>query len=189
MIKYYLPFHVNNFDNLRKMYAEKYSYLTERTDLDTEVANWRPENFPGLYEAVTESLKGSGTFVIRCRFFITPPRFNLPPHVDGFAIDHLNYWALNVPIICTDSNHWQRWFEYNDELERMTNNTYKFSLRAKNPHKLQLKDNLVLTSPHFVNVGVFHDVCNLSDQYRIILSIRFAEKGLYEYVTSMTSEL
>lgn len=189
MIKYYLPFRVDGFDEMRKLYASKYEYLTATTQLGTQVIEWTSNNFPGLYDVVMDSIKGLDTFVIRSRFFITPPRSSLPPHVDGFYIDPKNYWALNIPIIVSDTNHWQRWFEYDDELFRLANNMYKFSLCARNPQNLRLKDKLVLTSPHFVNVGVFHDVFNNTDQHRIILSIRFAEKGLYQYVTTTSSKL
>lgn len=170
----YFPLTLSNLEVIQQELYSKYSHLATGDKLQTLKIDWTPENFLSLYAPIQELVTRYGTSVRAARFFYTPNGVELEPHVDGKDItDH--YWALNVPVKVESENHYQEWFDYTGEMRFDSNQVYTDSIKPKEPEKLVLIDKLLLTTPHFVKVGIFHKVINNSGHGRFILSIRFTD--------------
>jgi hypothetical protein len=129
------------------------------------------------------------------RIFAIEPRSVGIIHKDG--IDTL--CAFNIPIVNTD-NSTMDWFdpsEYSELLVNVSNNNNKINnLRVTKEQLLINKE--VETTPYFskiiefpslVNVNEFHRINNRnSDNYRWVLSLRFANNPTFNNVEKMFDE-
>jgi len=132
---------------------------------------WTKENFLDLYDEVSEIAKSMSTKILIAKFFITPAHSFLGVHVDSNYMSNKN-WALNIPILTHPDNHYMTWYDYQGEFDHVTNE-YSRSLFPKNFEKLVPLDYLVLSSPHYVKIGIFHGIDNPTPTPRIVLTIRF----------------
>jgi hypothetical protein len=173
----YIPFFINDFSRIQKILQNHYRNEYQGTSLKAFPKEWNRENFLELYDIVDKFFKDNKSEIISSRFFFTPAGKSLGVHIDG-KVQEPNYWALNIPIFCEEKDHWQEWFEYDGELQISENSVYANYILPKDPSKLKLIDQLTLTTPHILRVGVFHRVVNKSSSDRLIVSIRFNTESL-----------
>ena len=106
--------------------------------------------------------------------FGVPPNSKVNIHVDGYTADRKDSsnFALNIPIQHCEQGvmHWYKG-AYTLE-EGMTAEKLKH-LKIKWDGEPELAYSKVIDSPCIVRVNTPHNVENLSDHYRFILSIRF----------------
>lgn len=169
----YIPFHINNFDRIQKNLQDRYSNEFQGTELKAVAKDWTRENFLELYDFINEFFNSHNATVVSARFFFTPAGKSLGVHADGEWYEPM-YWALNIPVFCSDTGHWQEWFDYHGDLNAIRENSlYTHYILPDDPLKLELVDRLTLTTPHLLRVGTFHRVINQSSEDRLIVSIRF----------------
>lgn len=132
---------------------------------------WSKENFLELYDDIQEIGDNIDSYVTVSKFFITPAYDNLGAHVDNIKINNTN-WALNIPILTHQSDHYMIWYEYLNET-LLTSGAYNNSLLPKYPEMLVPIDKLILNEPNLVKVGIFHGIENFNSTPRIVLTIRF----------------
>jgi hypothetical protein len=173
----YISYNIENFLEIQKILKSKYQHFLNNREKTTAIINWSEENFPVLFNQINENFLKYKSKVIISRFFYTPPNDELGIHVDGPELND-DYWALNIPISVSENDHWQEWFLYNDELITTSNNEYSKFVLPKFYDKLIAIDRLVLNSPHFVKVGIFHRIINKSTEPRLILTIRFVSENI-----------
>lgn len=182
----FVLFNIKNFENKQRELIEKYNSYFNSSRLETEILNWNRENFLGLFNDIEMMCETHNIKVVRSRLFFTPPGKDLEPHIDGkYYTDE--YWALNFPILIPETNNWQIWYSYDDELKIDNNRIYQNSIKPMYPEKLVETSRLYLDNPYFVKVGVFHSVVNHSDFNRLILSIRF-DKLNFSKITDIVRE-
>jgi hypothetical protein len=190
MNNYYKPFNFPDYKSVRKVLEEKYKDEFNPTELGTKLVPWTPENFIGLYEYVEKKFKLTNTTVQRARFFYTPGNTKLDAHIDGhtnfrFGKPTNLYWALNFPIIVPENNHIHQWYEYTGEYKREWNEKYTSGITPADLSLLVPKESLILDKPYFVNVGQLHSVTNSSSNPRLILSLRFESRTVFQFMESL----
>jgi hypothetical protein len=173
--EYYRSVPMSSFEEGHKLVYEANKHRFDVTKLGaTGIIPWTKENFPGIFDEVNAIGSARGQRVARCRFFVTPKNFKLNVHTDGHLMD-IDAYALNIPIVFAEDNHFMNWFTYDGELKTETSDTYANSISPAKPEELVLAAKLTLTTPHYVKIGIFHSVDNPVDKERIILSIRFTD--------------
>jgi hypothetical protein len=107
--------------------------------------------------------------------FGVPPHSKVNIHVDGYTADRKDSsnFALNIPIQHCEQGvmHWYKG-AYTLE-EGMTPEKLKH-LKIVWADEPEIAHSKIIDSPCIVRVDIPHNVENLSDHYRLILSIRFA---------------
>lgn len=106
--------------------------------------------------------------------FGVPPNSKVNIHVDGYTADRKDSsnFALNIPIQHCEQGV-MHWYKGTYTLEEgMTAEKLKH-LKIKWEGEPELAYSKLIDSPCIVRVNTPHNVENLSDQYRFILSIRF----------------
>lgn len=171
MAKLFFPYHIPNLEIIQKELINLHGYRFESEKMDSFLVDWNLENFASLYEFLRPKLKKKYLFIKRARFFITPPGFFMYPHIDGYEPTGEIY-ALNIPIIIPDRDHYHIWYENYNELIKINSSTYNDCLISSAGENLKIKDRLKLESPHFVQIGNLHSVINMSDSPRVVLSLR-----------------
>jgi len=179
----YFPLEITNFKDIQQSLLMKYKHYLDHNILFSESVLWSKENFLELYLEIEQHFLKFDAKVIRSRFFMTPVGRELETHIDGTR-QRDDYWALNIPILCDNSNHWQEWFNYNGEIENLSDSIYTSYIMPKNEKQLVSIDRLTLTTPHFVKIGRFHKIINQSIQPRLVLSIRFSTSNLENLISS-----
>lgn len=182
MNKNYIPFYIDNFKKIQKSLQDLYREQYTGTSLKAFPKEWSRENFLEIYDVVDKFFKDNDATFVSSRFFYTPAGQKLGTHIDGKNYNS-NYWALNIPIFCGDSQHWQEWFDYDGEIENVRSGVYTDYVIPSQPEKLKLIDQLILTTPHILRVGIFHRVVNDSPENRLIVSIRFQTNMLDRLLT------
>lgn len=173
--EYYRSVPMISFEEGRKLVYEANKHRFNLAKLGaTGIIAWTRENFPGIFDEVNALGNSRGQQVTRCRFFITPKNSKLNVHTDGHILD-IDAYALNIPIVFADDNHFMNWYTYDGKLKTETSETYASLISPANPEELVLAAKLTLTTPHYVKIGIFHDVENPADKERVILSIRFTD--------------
>jgi hypothetical protein len=173
--EYYRSVPMISFEEGRKLVYEANKHRFDLTKLGaTGIIAWTRENFPGIFDEVNALANFRGQQATRCRFFVSPKNSKLNVHTDGHILD-IDAYALNIPIVFAEDNHFMNWYSYDGELTTGTSNTYASLILPAKPEELVLAAKLTLTSPHYVKIGVFHDVENPADMERVILSIRFTD--------------
>jgi hypothetical protein len=168
-MKHYYQFDLPRLKEIQTVTYDKYQDSFKSVLPAAFLVDWNAENFPILYAELTKIIKLP---IGRARFFITPPHRSLDVHADGRSLQK-NIFAINIPIYCTDSNHYQLWYDYDGEVKTLTNQKYsQFILPADTSRLIEI-DRLVITKPSIVQIGNFHGVENHTDQHRVILSLRF----------------
>jgi hypothetical protein len=125
---------------------------------------------PTLYKFINLRKK---TAVRLCRFYLTPPHDLLPPHVDGVSTNR-SPLGLNIPISGIENTKmiWYDNPEYN-----FNDGNYGFnnmpSSRVADITLINKINEAVIDVPTFVRTDVVHAVVNPTDDYRLLLSIRF----------------
>ena len=176
--EFFKPIQLESFEKGRvDLYNRYKNYFNLDKISASPLITWNKENFPGIFEEVTNSAKERNVTVTRTRFFVTPKGQTLGIHTDGTQLDNYSY-ALNIPIIFAETDHWMNWFHYNGETVVEESATYANAIRPKEIDKLILADRLTMLMPYYVKIGVFHSVNNFADLERIILSIRFSDSFL-----------
>jgi len=110
------------------------------------------------------------------RFYVTAPRSELAPHIDGAPVTVP--FGLNIPVLnCEDTtmtwwrvpqDHITRWQEHGDYGYM---SSYKMIAGARS--SAQIWDQITVARPCFVRNDIMHSVENPRDTWRIMLSIRF----------------
>jgi hypothetical protein len=95
-------------------------------------------------------------------------------HIDGYSLERKNAsnFALNIPILNCEQGY-MNW--YNGEYELVENKTKEGLklLKIKWKEEPKVIERALINEPTIVQVNVPHNVENLSDQQRLMLSIRF----------------
>lgn len=95
-------------------------------------------------------------------------------HIDGYSLERKNAsnFALNIPILNCDQG-WMNWYkgEY-DLVEDKTKEGLKL-LKIEWKGEPEIIERALINEPTLVKVNVPHNVENLSNQQRLMLSIRF----------------
>ena len=106
--------------------------------------------------------------------FGVPPNSKVNIHIDGYTADRKGSsdFALNIPIQNCEQGV-MHWYKGSYTLEEgMTSEKLKHLKIVWNGEP-ELAVSKIIDSPCIVRVNTPHNVENLSDQYRLILSIRF----------------
>lgn len=110
------------------------------------------------------------------RYYVTPPRRNLGVHIDGPAPDSRVPFALNIPVSGT-KNTLHSFYQTDDDniqrIERELGTSYMEGMMPRSRAKLNLLAEIEIVNPHVTNNAVFHGVTNNTDNYRIMLTIRW----------------
>jgi hypothetical protein len=105
------------------------------------------------------------------RFFMTAPMSELPIHLDG---NHENpkFLALNLPIIgCKNTT--MNWWEQIELIDVESTKEYGANICLFDSDNKICSHSLELSSPAIVQINIPHNVSNLQDTTRVILSVRF----------------
>lgn len=171
--EFFKPIQLESFEQGRILLHNKYRHQFNVNKIGASpIIKWSEENFPGIFEEIDNLAKERNVEVSRVRFFVTPKGQTLGVHTDGLQLDNFAY-ALNIPIVFAETDHWMNWFHYNGVISVGESATYSNAIRPKEIDKLILADRLTMLMPYYVKIGIFHSVNNFSDKERIILSIRF----------------
>ena len=135
---------------------------------------WNRDNFFELYDEIEDLARSLDTAVNVSKFFIIPTNWRTMAHVDGTDTNTMR-WALNIPIVFAQDNHYMSWYSYSGEYVDDYNGAYRHALLAKEPHKLERVSRLTMLEPHLVKVGILHSIENLNPIPRITLTIRFVK--------------
>lgn len=133
---------------------------------------WSHENYLDLYDEIEDLARSLETTVTVSKFLIIPANLTTMAHVDGTFTDNMR-WALNIPIVCAESNHYMSWYDYAGEYINNFNGAYRHALLAKEPNRLKRAARLTILEPHLVKVGILHSIENQNNMPRITLTIRF----------------
>lgn len=113
------------------------------------------------------------------RIFQTAPDSSLAIHVDGN-----NEWpkllALNIPIIGCIGTTMYWWRNVLPTVSTITSE-YGKNIQLFDGDDKQVIGQLELTEPYMVKIDVPHSVSNPGNQYRIILTVRFAPEPVDFY--------
>lgn len=168
---FFKPFELDCFPEINNKLYQLHKDKLDLSKTNAVKVNWTAENFLELYDEINQLINPRKVMI--CRFFITPPFKNLEVHVDKDI--NIKAYALNIPIVCGEDNHFMNWYSYNGELSYNQTQMYNKSVHPREPEKLILEESLTIKKPTFVKVGIFHSVKNNSSVPRIILSIRFTD--------------
>jgi len=133
--------------------------------------HWSRENFLDLFDDVNEIAEEIQSPVLISKFFITPKHNILGTHIDSNKFSPTS-WALNIPILTHQTDHYMVWYNYDGEIQHFSD-SYNDSIRPASPELLKPVEKLVVNEPYFVKIGIFHGVLNSTPTPRIMLSIRF----------------
>jgi hypothetical protein len=178
----YFPLEIKNFDEIQQSLLAKYKNYLDCDILFSETITWTRENFLELHTEIEQHFLKSDSKILRSRFFLTPAGRELDSHIDGSKPNEA-YWALNIPIFCDSSDHWQEWFDYNGEMDTVSDEIYTSYIMPKDRTQLVSVDKLTLTTPHFVKIGKFHGIVNRSTLPRLVLSIRFSTNNIEKLIS------
>lgn len=95
-------------------------------------------------------------------------------HIDGYSLERKNAsnFALNIPILNCDHGY-MNWYKGDyDLIENKTKEGLKL-LKIEWKNKPEITERALINEPTLVQVNVPHNVENLSNQQRLMLSIRF----------------
>ena len=173
-MKNYEPFPIEDFENIKDLLSKQYSFLCHGHSNVSKSFPWNSFTFPKLFEAVRDCVPDISLKLEACRLFLTPPKRVLQCHIDGSAINK-NYWALNIPIIIPEKDHYQEWLEYSGAIADNQDATYDAYIKPAETDKKFFKiiDRVTVDRPYLVRIGTWHRVVNNTTQYRLILSLRF----------------
>ena len=181
-MKYYYSFDLDRLVDIQQIIYDKYCDKFKSIKPSAFMMDWNEENFPILYTELSKIIKLP---IGRARFFVTPPHQSLDVHADGRVLTE-NIFAINIPIRCRESNHYQLWYKYDGEIKKLENNPKyaNFSL-PQDVSRLVEVDRAVITKPTIVQIGIFHGVENHTDEHRVVLSLRFDRTLLGQQITSL----
>ena len=171
--KYYEKIKLKSFPEIKNKLLDLHKDTLFPIKKQAVRLQWSRENFLDLYDEINEIAKEINSPVTIAKFFITPPYNNLGVHVDSTAINPKS-WALNIPILSHEDNHYMFWYDYQGEYITVSD-SYNNSIKPKNVNQLTVLDKLVLTDPHYVKIGVFHSIENRTPTPRIVLTLRFTK--------------
>jgi hypothetical protein len=173
-MKNYEHFPIEDFENIRDSLSKQYSFLCDGYSNVSKSVPWNSNTFPILFERVRNSVSDIQLKVEACRLFLTPPARVLQCHIDGREINK-NYWALNIPIVIPEQDHYQEWLEYSGAIADNQDATYDAYIKPAETDKRFFKiiDRVTVDRPYLVRIGTWHRVVNNTPQYRLILSLRF----------------
>lgn len=170
MKKLYTPCTVPNLkivqEQLLKCIPE--SYFTNEPKAFTCEINVLYKHCPELIKWIVHNSK---TDVLHYRFYITPPKNRLLPHIDGGGTVPTVPFRLNIPVQNTKGTKLIFYNTSEDNKQFSIPDGYLTSLHPKDYTKLDPIDSLELLSPHFVNTSVLHGVKNPLSTYRIIFAV------------------
>jgi hypothetical protein len=106
--------------------------------------------------------------------FGVPPQSKVNIHVDGYTADRKDSsnFALNIPIQHCEQGV-MHWYKGTYTLEEGITAEKLKHLKIVWEGEPELAHSKIIDSPCIVRVNTPHNVENLSDQYRLILSVRF----------------
>jgi hypothetical protein len=105
------------------------------------------------------------------RFFMTGPHDSLPIHTDGNK-EYPKFLALNLPVIgCEHST--MNWWKQATFVEVIPNTKYYGTGMDLFESDLPPTYSFALTKPALVQINIPHNVTNMQNYERVILSIRF----------------
>jgi hypothetical protein len=175
--KYYQPLDMSGPDwDFIKNYVMVNYVLNQKTLVASYHINSAPER--EMLKSMVQSTLVKHNFgdcdVKSAILFMVPPESKVNIHIDGYTAerkDASNY-AMNIPIENCDQGvmHWYSG-DYILE-EKMTSEKLKH-LKIKWTSDPELVFSKIIDSPCIVKVDTPHNVENLGDKHRLILSIRF----------------
>jgi len=133
-------------------------------------ATFRVDIQDALHTQLLEFFSDIGLLDIRALMFRTPPHAKSSIHVDGSTLHEL--WAINW---VWGSDHIMRWWKPNDPVIRPQNLKYT---NSNTPYafwtytEATVIEQVKLTKPALIKVGVPHSVENFSSSDRWCLSVR-----------------
>lgn len=173
-----LPYKSVNIESYDEIQAQLTEILSTITDTITTTAYPVDEDFildqvPQLRQfLLTNSLVWDVG-----RFFTTDSNDSIPIHKDGND-EHPKFLALNLPLFGCN-NSLMHWWD-NVEID-YSSSTYKYGKNIKmfSGSNKVITHSLELSIPHLVRIDLPHNVANLKDSPRAILSIRFKPEPLH----------
>lgn len=175
MILPYRPVAIESYDEIQAQLTE---ILFTITDQITTTA------YPVDQEFVLDQVPALKDFLLHNnlvwdmgRFFTTNSNDSVPIHTDGNE-DYPKFLALNLPLFgCEDSLMY--WWD-NVGLDYVSD-TYKYGkgIKMLDGADKVITHSLELSTPHLVRIDLPHNVANLKDTPRAILSLRFKPEPLH----------
>lgn len=168
----YKKFHIDNYEEIRQ---QLYNFFINRFELVETLSGIPTDELLAAVPRLQDIFDEHNLTVSFCAGFIRSPRLAAPIHIDDGHEGSTTLLALNLPILnCKDTYHY--WFDIPaSDLGTIHDrgNTYRSMPVDFDWTTLPQLDRLELTEPHLVRIDLPHNVVNDTDNYRMILSIRF----------------
>lgn len=175
--KYYQPLNMSEHDwKLIKNYIMDNYVLNQKTPVASYYIKSGPEceMLKNMVQRTLVNHDFGNCNVKSAILFMVPPKSKINIHIDGYTLGRAgaSNYAMNIPIENCDQGimHWYSG-EYTLE-EKMTLENLKH-LKIKWNSDPKLVFSKTIDAPCIVKVNIPHNVENLSDKHRFILSIRF----------------
>ncbi len=175
MILPYKPVDIESYNEIQSQLTE---ILFSITDQITTTAYPVDQEFVlNQVPALKDFLSNNNLVWDMCRFFVTSANDSIPIHVDGNS-EHPKFLALNLPLFgCKDSL--MHWWD-NVELDHVSDtDKYGKGIKMLDGPDKAITHSLELSTPHLVRIDLPHNVINLKDSPRAILSLRFKPEPLH----------
>lgn len=173
-----LPYKPVNIESYNEIQIQLTEILSTITDTITTTAYPVDEDFIlNQVPRLREFLLTNNLVWDMARFFTTDLNDSVPIHTDGNE-EYPKFLALNLPLFGCDGSlmHW--W----DNVDlAYASSTYQYGKNIKmldGPDKV-ITHSLELSTPHLVRIDLPHNVANLKDSPRAILSMRFKPEPLH----------
>lgn len=111
----------------------------------------------------------------RTGFVKLPPHGNLFPHIDNPYIPNRK-WTINIPIKNCEESYTVFYTATQKVMDKKRNNNIHGNLVQKidfSPDEITEIDRVKTDSPYYCNVSVIHGARNITDEERLLLSLRF----------------
>lgn len=169
--KILLPDYLKIKEQLKIM---SFSFIKEKLRYKDVSNEWIEQNVPLLHNLIEERKIQN---VRSYRFYITPPKSELLPHIDGHS-KLRSPLGLNLPIIGYE-HVFMNWYSCPDD--NFKDGPYGFyrspASRIINFNLLKHEISTIIDTPTFVRQDIPHGIKNTTNSYRIVLSIRFQQNG------------
>jgi len=166
----YVPCEVPNLETVQQQLLKciPESYFTDAPKAFTCDIEILKQYCPELIEWLIDNSK---TDILHYRFYITPPKSRLPPHIDGGGTVPTVPFRLNIPVQNTKGTKLTFFNSNEDNIKFGIPDGYLTSMHPIDFTKLEPIDSLELTNSHFVNTSVLHGVRNPLSTYRVIFAV------------------
>jgi hypothetical protein len=192
--EYFTPVQLNQWDVIIDRYKNYADDLVPRTIvLPLEELQW----LDSILKNTITDIKGQPHTVSAAVLFCQQSKYNKTEnsynlgihidHVDDAFLASKDSWGLNIPILNCDQGE-MIWYGNKYKLREVNTQGRKdYTINwLQGPVK---KISKIIDTPHIVNVGIPHQVINHSNNFRIMLSVRFVPGIKTEYILNVDGSI